>query len=97
VRSHAPPTAWAAAAFLVSEHKNGISLVLGVKSLLEEIQWDQERTHEAEAAWAGSAITWNSPVLARRSNTTPDLTCGRQHIVGVSKTAYVLATPGCLD
>jgi len=26
-----------AAAFLVSEHKDGISLVLGVKSLLEEI------------------------------------------------------------
>jgi hypothetical protein len=38
VRSHALPTGCAAAAFLVSEHKNGISLVLGVKSLLEEIQ-----------------------------------------------------------
>jgi len=38
VRSHALPTGCAAAAFLVSEHKNGISLVLGVKTLLEEIQ-----------------------------------------------------------
>jgi hypothetical protein len=37
VRSHALSTACAAAAFLVSEHKDGISLVLGVKSLLEEI------------------------------------------------------------
>jgi hypothetical protein len=27
----------------------------------------------------------------------PGVRYGRKHIVGVSKTAYVLATPGCLD
>lgn len=41
----------AAAIFLASEYQDGISLVLGVRALLGEIQWDEERTEEAERAW----------------------------------------------
>ncbi|WP_200215620.1 DEAD/DEAH box helicase [Micromonospora coerulea] len=41
----------AAAGFLAEEYTDGISLVLGVRALLDEIQWDEERTDDAEAAW----------------------------------------------
>jgi hypothetical protein len=46
-----------------------MSLVLGVKSLLEEIQWDDERTDEAEAAWArlGQETPTNAGCWADRS------------------------------
>jgi hypothetical protein len=40
-----------AAGFLAAEYADGISLVLGVRSLLDGIQWDEERTDEGEAAW----------------------------------------------
>jgi hypothetical protein len=43
--------AQAAATFLAEEYGDGISLVLGVRALLDEIQWDEERTEEAERAW----------------------------------------------
>ncbi|MFF4924243.1 DEAD/DEAH box helicase [Kitasatospora sp. NPDC001261] len=42
----------AAAEFLDQEHADGVSLVLGVKALLDEVVWgDEERSDEAEAAW----------------------------------------------
>jgi hypothetical protein len=42
----------AAAGFLADEYTDWITLVLGVKALLEQIQWDEECTDEAKAAWA---------------------------------------------
>ncbi|MEU6572589.1 helicase C-terminal domain-containing protein [Streptomyces sp. NPDC046805] len=42
----------AAAEFLASQYSDGISLVLGVRALLEEIIWgDEDRTDDAERAW----------------------------------------------
>jgi hypothetical protein len=42
----------AAAGFLDQEYTDGMSLVLGVKKLLDEVVWgDEERSDEAEAAW----------------------------------------------
>jgi hypothetical protein len=41
----------AAAAFLAGEYGDGIRLVLAVMAMLDEIQWDEERTEAAELAW----------------------------------------------
>nr|AIU93445.1 hypothetical protein LRS1606.11 [Rhodococcus sp. NS1] len=41
----------AAADFLTSEYNDQMSLVLGVRALLDQIEWDEERTKEAEHAW----------------------------------------------
>ena len=41
----------AAAAFLASEYADGVRLVLGIMALLDDIQWDEERTEDAERAW----------------------------------------------
>ena len=41
----------APAAFLAAEYDDGIMLVLAVMTMLDEIQWDEERTDEAERAW----------------------------------------------
>ncbi|MGW0556525.1 hypothetical protein ACWDZ6_20335 [Streptomyces sp. NPDC002926] len=44
-----------------------MSLVLGVKTLLEAIVWDDARTDDAEApAGSGSGSTWASPAAAPR-------------------------------
>ncbi|TJZ95651.1 DEAD/DEAH box helicase [Actinacidiphila oryziradicis] len=43
----------AAAQFLGETYEDGRLLVLGVRALLEEIVWDEERTNDAEAAWQG--------------------------------------------
>jgi hypothetical protein len=57
----------------------------------------------ADRFLAAIALTSSTSPAARwpRSQPTaaslPASASGRQHIVGVSKTAYVLATPGCLD
>lgn len=40
-----------AAQFLAATYQNGINLVLGVKALLREIDWDPERTDAAEEAF----------------------------------------------
>jgi hypothetical protein len=40
-----------AAEFLARECSDGVALVLGVRALLDEIVWDEERTDQAEAAW----------------------------------------------
>jgi hypothetical protein len=45
------PQAQAAAAYLGKHYSDGVSLVLGVRSLLDRIEWDNNRTDEAEAAW----------------------------------------------
>ncbi|ODU05876.1 MAG: DEAD/DEAH box helicase [Pseudonocardia sp. SCN 72-86] len=41
----------AAAEFLAEEYPDGVTLVLGVRALLDEIVWDEERTDQTEAAW----------------------------------------------
>jgi hypothetical protein len=47
---------------------------------------------------APTPILMDHPTLAVEFHTTSaEPNHGRQHIVGVSKTAYGLATPGCLD
>jgi hypothetical protein len=44
--------AQAASAFLTSEYgTDGVQLVLGVNATLADIEWDEERTSQAEAAW----------------------------------------------
>jgi hypothetical protein len=64
----------AAAAFLAEEYSDGISLVLGVRALLDEIQWDEERTDDAEAAWArlGRHLGFTSSRPERLYGTGPD-------------------------
>jgi hypothetical protein len=59
----------AAAEFLASKYQNAMFLVLGIKSLLDEIQWDKDRTDEAEAAWARLGQHLGSPAPARKSST----------------------------
>ena len=41
----------AAAQFLSSEYSDPLRMVLSVKALLDEIQWDKTRTADAERAW----------------------------------------------
>lgn len=41
----------AAAEFLGETYDEGVSLVLGVRALLDQIAWDEDRTVEAEGAW----------------------------------------------
>jgi hypothetical protein len=64
----------AAAAFLPAEYADGISLVLGVKSMLEEICWDEERTEGAERAWArlGQHLGFASTRLEKQYGIGPD-------------------------
>ena len=87
----------AAAAFLADQYKDGMSLVLGVKSLLEEIQWDEERTDEAEAAWArlGQHLGFTSTRPEKQYGTGPDnlwgLT-GDRHAVTELKTGCTTTT-----
>ncbi|WP_406346981.1 DEAD/DEAH box helicase [Streptomyces sp. NBC_00648] len=40
-----------AVAFLTATYDNPTQLVLGVKAMLEDVAWDEERTNQAEAAW----------------------------------------------
>ena len=74
-----------------------MSLVLGVKSLLEEIQWDDERTDEAEAAWArlGQHLGFSSTRPEKQYGTGPDnlwALSGDQHAVTELKTGCVTNT-----
>jgi hypothetical protein len=64
----------AAAQFLAQAYSDGGSLVLGVRSLLDEIQWDEERTEEAERAWArlGEHLGFASTRPEKQFGTGPD-------------------------
>lgn len=64
----------AAAAFLGQEYSSGINLVLGVRALLEEIIWEEERTDAAEAAWErlGRHLGFASTRPERLYGTGPD-------------------------
>jgi hypothetical protein len=86
----------AAAAFLAAEYKDGISLVLGVRALVEKIQWDEERTNDAESAWEqlGNHLGFTSTRPEKLYGTGPDnlwvLSTGR-HAVTELKTGCTTA------
>ncbi|WP_430332746.1 DEAD/DEAH box helicase [Rhodococcus sp. ACT016] len=63
-----------AAAYLKETYGDGMSLVLGVKSLVDSIQWDEERTDEAEHAWMrlGDHLGFDSTRPEKVYGTGPD-------------------------
>ncbi len=66
--------AHAAAMFLAEQYKDGMSLVLGMRALVDEIQWDEERTPAAEAAFEklGQHLGFTSSRPERLYGTGPD-------------------------
>ncbi|MFI7633917.1 DEAD/DEAH box helicase [Nonomuraea sp. NPDC049400] len=64
----------AAAEFLASQYKDATSLVLGVRAMLDQITWDEERTKEAEAAWErlGRHLGFTSSRPEQAYGTGPD-------------------------
>jgi hypothetical protein len=64
----------AAAIFLGENYGDGVSLVLGVRALLDEIVWDEERTDQAEGAWQrlGLHLGFASTCPERLYGTGPD-------------------------
>jgi hypothetical protein len=81
----------AAAEFLAGQYGDGITLVLGVRAMLDEIQWDEERTEEAERAWEwlGNHLGFTSTRPEKLYGSGPDnlwaLSAGR-HAVTELKT-----------
>jgi hypothetical protein len=64
----------AAAAFLGENYRDGVSLVLGVRALLDEVVWDEDRTDQAEGAWQrlGLHLGFASTCPERLYGTGPD-------------------------
>ncbi|MGQ5593948.1 DEAD/DEAH box helicase [Streptomyces sp. ESR1.13] len=64
----------AASEFLASTYQDGMTLVLGVRALLEEIVWDEERTDDAEAGWQrlGQHLGFTSTRPEKLYGTGPD-------------------------
>lgn len=64
----------AAAEFLDRTYTDGISLVLGLRALVERVVWDEERTDEAEAAWQsiGDHLGFTSTRPEKLYGTGPD-------------------------
>lgn len=64
----------AAAEFLAGAYQDGMALVLGVRALLEEIVWDEERTDNAEAGWQrlGQHLGFTSTRPEKLYGTGPD-------------------------
>ncbi|WP_233282374.1 DEAD/DEAH box helicase [Prescottella equi] len=64
----------AAAVYLKETYEDGMALVLGVRSLLESIQWDEERTDDAEHAWMrlGYHLGFDSTRPEKLYGTGPD-------------------------
>jgi hypothetical protein len=60
----------AAAKFLAATYDGGVALVLGVRDLLSRIDWDPERTDDAEAAWHELGLHLGLP------STRPEQECG---------------------
>lgn len=86
----------AAAEFLASEYSDGISLVLGVRAMLDEIQWDEERTEDAERAWErlGRHLGLTSTRPEKLYGTGPDslwALSGQTHAVTELKTGCKLS------
>lgn len=64
----------AAAAHLAATYTDQMDLVLGVRSLLDEIQWDEELTDQAESAWQrlGRLLGFASTRPEKQYGTGPD-------------------------
>jgi hypothetical protein len=89
--------AQAAAEFLAGKYSDGISLVLGVRAMLDEIQWDEERTDDAERAWEqlGRDLGFASSRPERLYGTGPDnlwVLPSDRHAVTELKTGCTTAT-----
>jgi hypothetical protein len=87
----------AAAQFLGETYDDGRLLVLGVRALLEEIVWDEERTNEAEAAWQrlGEHLGFTSTRPEKLYGTGPDnlwALTGDRHAVTELKTGCTTDT-----
>ncbi|MBN6040040.1 DEAD/DEAH box helicase [Amycolatopsis sp. 195334CR] len=63
-----------AAGYLGATYADSTALVLGVRTVLDEIVWDEERTDQAEAAWEklGLHLGFGSTRPERLYNTGPD-------------------------
>ena len=63
-----------AAEFLGATYADSTALVLGVRAVLDEIVWDEERTDQAEAAWEklGLQLGFGSIRPERLYNTGPE-------------------------
>jgi hypothetical protein len=85
--------AQAAADFLGREYNDGISLVLGVRGLFDEIQWDEERTEDAERAWErlGLHLGFASSRPERLYGTGPD----NLWVLGSDRHAVTELKTGC--
>lgn len=86
-----------AVTFLADKYKDGVSLVLGVRALLDEIVWDKDRTDEAEAAW--ERLGWHLGFVSSRPEklcgTGPDILwalSAHRHVVVELKTGCTTAT-----
>lgn len=87
----------AAAEFLGGEYSDGMTLVLAVRAMLDEIQWDEERTEEAERAWQrlGAYLGFGSTRPEKLYGTGPDnlwALTPTQHAVTELKTGCSTAT-----
>lgn len=87
----------AAAQFLGETYDDGRLLVLGVRALLEQIVWDEERTNDAEAAWQrlGEHLGFTSTRPEKLYGTGPDnlwALTGDRHAVTELKTGCTTDT-----
>jgi len=87
-----------AADFLGKTYESGMDLVLGVKAMLQEIDWDPERTDAAEAAWEllGFHLGLGGERPEKLYGKGPDnlwLLSGDQHAVIELKTGVTRNTP----
>lgn len=82
-----------AADFLASEYKDQMSLVLGVRALLDRIEWDEERTKEAEQAWQelGRHLGFNSSRPEQLYGKGPD----NHWVLGPGRHAVIELKTGC--
>lgn len=89
----------AAAEYLGSTYANSTALVLGLRTVLEDVVWDNERTDDAEAAWEklGWHLGFDSMRPERLCGTGPDnlwTLSATQHAVIEMKTGVLLDCNG---
>ncbi|WP_230687067.1 DEAD/DEAH box helicase [Catellatospora vulcania] len=87
----------AAAEYLKNTYADAMELVLGVRMLLDEIQWDEDRTDDAEAAWQklGLHLGFASSRPEKEYGTGPDnlwALSTTQHAVIELKTGCITTT-----
>ncbi|QHN31195.1 DEAD/DEAH box helicase [Gordonia amarae] len=82
-----------AADFLSSEYGDQMSLVLGVRALLDQIEWDEERTKESEHAWQelGRHLGFDSTRPEQLYGKGPD----NHWVLGPGRHAVIELKTGC--